>query len=52
MPWWEYVRYVVRKGHEIDDSLVAKKWYEIIKTDLPKTHLQFVKLMHELQQPV
>ncbi|EKD57690.1 MAG: hypothetical protein ACD_57C00185G0002 [uncultured bacterium] len=51
MPWWEYVRYVVRKGHELEDSLVAKKWYETIKTDLPKTHLQFVKSMHELQQP-
>jgi len=51
MPWWEYVRYVVRKGHEFDDSLVAKKWYETIKVDLPKTHLQFVKSMQELRRP-
>ena len=34
-PWKPYVRYMVRIGHEREDSLVAKKWAEVIRYDVP-----------------
>jgi len=43
IPWWEYVRYIVREGHEVEDSLVAKKWHDTIEKDLPKTHKLFIE---------
>lgn len=39
--WWPYVRYVVREGHEYEDSLVAKRWSEVIKEDFPEVDKEF-----------
>ncbi len=43
--WWPYVRYIVREGFEYEDSLVAKKWAETIKRDLPELDKEFEALL-------
>jgi hypothetical protein len=47
--WLPYLFYTVRKGHEYEDSLVAKKWYETIKKDLPQVHSQILKTIKTLE---
>ncbi len=46
--WWPYVRYVVREGHEHEDSLVAKRWSEEIKRDLPELDREFEELLTKI----
>jgi len=41
--WEPYVQYIVRKGHEKEDSLVAKHWADRIRKDLPELAKKFEK---------
>jgi len=34
--WEPYILYMAREGYEYEDSLVAKKWADCIRTDLPE----------------
>ncbi len=43
--WWPYVRYVIREGFEHKDSLIAKKWSEEIKKNLPELDKEFEALL-------
>ena len=43
IPWWIYVRYIVRVDHKKEDSMVAKIWREVIKADLPELDKEFEK---------
>jgi hypothetical protein len=47
--WLAYLNYTVRKGHEYEDSLVAKKWYDTIRKDLPEVHKQILKIVKTLE---
>lgn len=34
--WYPYIEYLVRRGHEMEDSMIAKRWAEIIRKELPQ----------------
>ena len=34
--WAPYIRYVLRSAHAFQDSLIAKKWADIIRKEVPK----------------
>jgi hypothetical protein len=47
-PWRAYLQYTVRRGHEEEDSLVAKKWWEIIRKELPSLHREYMKMARQI----
>lgn len=35
LDYWPYIGYIVRKGYEAEDSVIAKKWSDFIKQNNP-----------------
>lgn len=43
--YWPYIGYVLRKGHEIEDSLIAQKWAQFIRQNNPTLAIWYEKEM-------
>lgn len=51
--WYPYTEYVLRRGFEIEDSLVAKRWADVAREEIPGVASEFekdtIKGMEELR---
>lgn len=39
--WYPYIGFLVRRGHEIEDAMIAKKWAEVCRKDIPEIAKEF-----------
>lgn len=47
--WWPYARYSVRRGYVYEDSLVAKKWADVVRREVPKLAKFYEESMEKLK---
>ncbi len=51
--WYPYTEYLLRKGHEYEDSLIAKKWADLARKEIPEVAKEFeertTKAMEDLR---
>lgn len=50
--WWPYIEYFLRKGFELEDSLVAKKWADLARAEIPEIANQFEKETSEAMRKI
>jgi hypothetical protein len=45
--WYPYIEYLLRRGHEYEDSLVAKSWADIARREIPTLASEYEKDVHQ-----
>lgn len=45
IPHWPYIGYIVRKGFEVQDSEISKKWSDFIRENNPVLAKWYEKIM-------
>lgn len=41
--WYQYIEYLVRRGHEFEDSMVAKTWADVVRKEIPEVAQEYEK---------
>lgn len=48
--WESYVSYIIRKGHDEEDTQVAKRWADCVRNEFPELALKFEKFMAKVHR--